>query len=547
MGAGYFDPASELKPLIHAWSLAIEEQYYLLFPFIALFLFRFGYKFLALFVFILLSVGIVLSEYAAGASSAAAYYLMPYRAWELLAGAMVAVSYPWWSPFNKVRWLSQPAAFLGFLLVMLPVFLYDSHTKFPGYSASIPVIGASLLIVFATASTLVGRFLSCKVMVSVGLISYSLYLWHQPILSLARERSLDGLSRIDLILCLVMVLAMSYLTWKYVETPFRKKGLIGRPRLAIFVVGGGGLLIAFGVAGYFSSGFPGRYDDATYFLMSASNDRNPRQQECNTGGVGYRNPSEACVLGSKDNVVAVLLGDSHADSIAHPLSIEMERRGIGAKQMTYGGCPPVREVFRRGDFRCADYYHEVLKVIQDPSIKTVVLMARWSIYSEGQAFDNGEGGVEHGVDGIWVDVGVAEVDRSRSLPVRKKAIVDAFAGEVLELLSSGKRVVIVYPVPEVGWSVPEYAAKKFARTGDASVSTSYQVYLDRNLDVIMAFDGIGEREGLFRVRPHSKLCDSIVPGRCVAAVGGDVFYFDDDHLSNRGAWTFVGEIVDALE
>jgi hypothetical protein len=138
---------------------------------------------------------------------------------------------------------------------------------------------------------------------------------------------------------------------------------------------------------------------------------------------------------------------------------------------------------------------------------------------------------------------VNQVDRSRPLGVRRQAVLDSFRKSITDLLATGKKVLLVYPVPEVGWNVPEYASKKYRYVGDTSVTTDYQRYLERNRDVIKMFDGLGDMRNLVRIRPDRVFCDHWVKQRCVASHKGDLLYVDDDHLSYSGARYLVEQIA----
>jgi peptidoglycan/LPS O-acetylase OafA/YrhL len=388
----YFDPGAELKPLLHTWSLAIEEQYYLFFPIFMLIAYRIGKRWLVRGLLVATLLGLFLAEIISSRSPSAAYYLLPTRGWELLIGGLTAFIHARWTRHDRPRLVNEVGAWIGLCMIGYAVVAFDKFTPFPSLYALVPVIGASLFILSGESETLAGRVLSTKPLVGIGLVSYSAYLWHQPIFALARERSLVELSDAIFWGCIALTLGLAYLSWKYVETPFRNKGFLTRKGVFAFSVAGSGVFVVIGAIGHLSNGFPGRFDEATMaYVAGVQPGRNP-QYDCNTGGLNFRNPDQSCVLGNKDAVVGALIGDSHADAIAHALADELDRRGLGMLQMTYGGCPPSPGLFRSGEFRCAEYNAKVAGVLADPKLSTVIVLARWSIYAEGQAFDNGEGG-----------------------------------------------------------------------------------------------------------------------------------------------------------
>jgi peptidoglycan/LPS O-acetylase OafA/YrhL len=208
---GYFGTATELKPLIHTWSLAIEEQYYLVFPFLMILLVK---KRKALLIPVLVAVGMVslgLCVWLTRLHVDSAFYLLPTRFWELLVGSLVAVQCA-----HHTKALSSSAHYksvleiVGFLLICVPIFLFDNKTAFPGYTALAPTLGAALVIRNASSQTLLGRILSAKVLVGIGLISYSAYLWHQPLFAFARHFYFDEVPRAAFSALLALALTLSY-------------------------------------------------------------------------------------------------------------------------------------------------------------------------------------------------------------------------------------------------------------------------------------------------------------------------------------------------
>lgn len=213
----YFGTAAELKPLLHTWSLAVEEQFYILFP-LALLAFRRLWKpHLLPLLFVLLVLGLALSHWASYSKPSAAFFFLPTRGWELLVGAVVAAYLLNFEP-KVAPPLRQVLGATGLLMILAAVLMYDKSTPFPGGYALLPTLGAALVILFGTQGTLAFRVLCAKPMVVIGLISYSAYLWHQPLLAFDRHADM-GMP----ILMVALSLILAFLSWKYVELPFRGK------------------------------------------------------------------------------------------------------------------------------------------------------------------------------------------------------------------------------------------------------------------------------------------------------------------------------------
>jgi peptidoglycan/LPS O-acetylase OafA/YrhL len=258
----YFDAAAELKPLLHTWSLAVEEQYYLLFPLFLLVAWRLGKRLTAGVLLILAAISLTLAQRGSLAEPAATFYLLPTRFWELLIGVLVAfyLSEREVGP-GATRWgheaaIGEFAGLGGVLLIGYAVVALDKNTPFPGVYALIPTIGAALVILFANPWTLIGKVLGSAPLVGVGLISYSVYLWHQPILAFLRLRTSDfELSGPGVLIYLAAVLSAGYLSFRFVEKPFRSKRAISKIQVIALSLAGVGIFVSLGLEGHTTKGF----------------------------------------------------------------------------------------------------------------------------------------------------------------------------------------------------------------------------------------------------------------------------------------------------
>ncbi len=218
---GYFNPASDFKPLLHTWSLSVEEQYYIFFPLLMVLLTRY-LRHWRLMLAGLLLVSFSLNVWMIEREPDAAFFLLPMRAWELLCGAMLAVL-----PVSKRSFapaIYQAVSLAGLAMVLFAILTFDRTTQFPGWAALMPVLGATAMLwANGQTPTLVGRLLSTRPMVGVGLISYSLYLWHWPIFVYANAASVDGMQAREALMWVALSVALGWLSWRFVELPFREK------------------------------------------------------------------------------------------------------------------------------------------------------------------------------------------------------------------------------------------------------------------------------------------------------------------------------------
>ena len=216
--AGYWDLASEYKPLMHTWSLAVEEQYYIIFPIFLIFAWRFGKNKLIWLILFISIISFTLSEYGWRQNSIAHFYFSPSRAWELLAGSTAAFICD-----RKGVKNNNGLAFLGLIMILYSILTFNEETPFPSAFTLAPVIGTILIILYADNKAFTAKFLSTKILVGVGLISYSLYLWHQPILAFTRIYQKEPLSDLGAFFVIFLTTLFAFFTWKFIETPFRNR------------------------------------------------------------------------------------------------------------------------------------------------------------------------------------------------------------------------------------------------------------------------------------------------------------------------------------
>lgn len=262
---GYFDQTAELKPLLHTWSLSVEEQYYILFPLFLSAIWVRGRGFVFAAMAILAFVSLNLAQWASSSFPAAGFFLLPTRGWELLSGVLLALMFHQGNlrtPYSSAQLLSL----IGLLAIVCSVFFLDETTPFPSYYSLLPVVGTLLIIAYAVKGTLVYHLLANRLAVGIGLVSYSAYLWHQPFFSFLRQyRSGEEPGQSVMLLLSLLTFGLAYLSWRYVEAPFRDKRKFDRK--TIFALSGAAMtgLVA---AGWFGlDGLLVRYPEADRDIM----------------------------------------------------------------------------------------------------------------------------------------------------------------------------------------------------------------------------------------------------------------------------------------
>ena len=256
--SGYFESAAETKPLLHTWSLAVEEQYYLFVPALLYVGWRLARKHLPTLLALLMVASLGLAHWAFDRSPQGAFYLLPTRIWELLIGACLAyylASHP--ADVRPGR-LAGPWSALGLIMILGAVIAFDRNTPAPGLWSLIPTVGAALIIAEAHADNWVGRWLGSRVLVGIGLISYSAYLWHQPLLAFVRYASVQAPEPWVLACVGALSFAVAFGSWRWVERPFRSRHPISRAGFATLALATSAGIVGFGLAGHWTGGFPGR-------------------------------------------------------------------------------------------------------------------------------------------------------------------------------------------------------------------------------------------------------------------------------------------------
>lgn len=384
--SGYFDVSADLRPLLHTWSLAVEEQFYILFPALlwALGRFRRG-KHVA--VFALCAVGsIALAIWGAWNLPAENFFFTPSRLWELLAGSICAAIL-----LNRPQMRNEALAALGLALIVGSVFWLGPADPSPSAYTLVPIAGAMLVILFAARETLTARVLSWRPMVGIGLISYSLYLWHQPILAFARIRGWTETVPGLIWGLIALSFALAVLSWAFVERPFRRAGWLPS-RQAVFGASLGGI-VAFGAMGFTVlalKGVPQRLDGKgpeAYVKLVTRDSTVSRGWTC-PGGEAER-PGGLCVVHDTNvpSTTIAVLGDSHAGAILPAFDEIAAMRDIRVLRGVRAACPPLLGVYLVNGGRSAQECHDEVQAFAEDAVARgvdmVFLAARWSLYVKG--------------------------------------------------------------------------------------------------------------------------------------------------------------------
>lgn len=392
LSTGYFAGAAEEMPLLHTWSLAVEEQFYMVVPLLLLGVFRlprFRSRRILLSLFAAgIAVSLVASIYGVARHPAAAFYLLPTRAWELLCGAFIALVPVKWIPCSRIS--REGFSLLGLVGILLPCWLYTKATPFPGFAALSPCLGAGLFILASTDSgtshqlPASARLLASRPIVFIGLISYSLYLWHWPFFAFSTYWALEPLSLGFRLALVAASFGLAILSWRFVELPFRKRQFCAK-RSAMFTFGSAGtaVTLAFGYLVLWQRGFPSRLPAKALEYANAKDDNEGihalTAEDVRAGRlVPIGNPDP------KSPVTLLLWGDSHAMAVAPAFDQLLKEKGVVGRQATASVTAPVLDAYWTHQFtqpkEIQAFNAAVFGYIKQHRVPIVVLVGRWDYY-----------------------------------------------------------------------------------------------------------------------------------------------------------------------
>lgn len=489
--SGYFDAAAGLKPLLHTWSLGVEEQFYVLAPLLPLGV-PAARRPIVLAILFVLSLAACVAMRQSAADSA--FYLMPARVFEFLVGAALVEGVV---PPVRARWLAETITTLALAALVLSIVLFTEASPLPGVLTLVPCLATAAIIhvgtihVGTTRPTRVGALLGSRGPAFVGLISYSLYLWHWPILVLSQIADLPATMAVRAAQA-VLLLGLSVLSWRYVEAPFRRPGSVWRRRAPMVIPVTASCLLGAAVVVVALNGLPGRFPPTVASIASyyTYRDHKPfREGQCFITSKDTLADFDraACLKIVPGAVNVLLIGDSQAAQLWTGLRETWP--DVNVLQATASGCRPLLDT--SGAPRCVAMMHEMLdRFIPHHHLDAVV------------------------IGGLW-----------------EKQDVDPLLATITALKPDVGRIVVVGPMPTYDEPLPTLIAQDMLKGDLADVSRHRQTYiglLDEHMQREVGALGIGTY-----VSPYKILCPQ---DRCrLLAAPGVPLQFDEVHLTPEGA------------
>lgn len=518
----YFKPDAELQPLLHTWSLSVEEQFYVFFPLMLILCWRHCRRHLKLVLFIAILMSLALAEIGWRFRPVANFYLLFPRGWELFVGALIALI----PQLTVLRYVSQRASTwltcVGIGLIGAAVVLFDKKLPAPSLYTVMPVVGAGLVILGTARKNPIGRVLAARPLVFVGLISYSAYLWHQPLFAFHRILSVADEGHSIPVILVPVVFVLAVFTWRYVECPFRTKAtiqftpaMIGKfSAAALSGLAGIGLLI------HASDGWPERVSSA---YVAQDWDRYLQPNYGLSDQCDYSDSFElksVCVHGLQPTVL--LWGDSYAMHLANGL----RAAGVPFVQATKSVCGPSagraplperKAYFHAWASDCVDFNQSVFQFLRaSPNIQFVLMASSFEQYVEGKYYSEQRGGYSPS-------------------DAERRAV---FAEAINAIKALGKTPIMVAPPPKFGVDVG--ACLRRAATGLPSISNAVSsgcsfpqsaITSESNRVVDYVHD-IAEQSEIDLIDLRVAICGA---GRCETSWDGTPLYRDSGHLSYLGS------------
>lgn len=517
LGSGYFAEGQENNPLLHTWSLAVEEQFYIFFPILLILTWKLGLKKLVTILVLIFITSFAIANWAVFYGwhqkiSSGAFFLIPARAWELMAGSFVAIYLTFFGK-QLTGWKSQLSSWIGIFLIFCAIFLFDESTPFPSYHTLLPVLGTVLLIL-SNAKSFVHKVFKLPIMVSVGLISYSAYLWHQPIFAFSKIYS-EALSEIAYLFLILLSMSLAYLSWRFIEAPFRNRKITSRRFIFQFSAIG---IFSFSLLGiWFSSTNGFEYRSPNYQILNKKTEWPTifnKTEDCLSkfGGDQY------CLISNSDKKPThLLLGDSHANHFFYGLSELLKNSNESNLLMTgAGGCPPLLDIdmgWGHGagaDLKCHKRTHEhYKKLVNQNGIQHIFLS-----FNEGYLFD---------LKNNPIDLR-GELDFKRN---RYDAIKSALKRTMNEWSIGETRVWLIEDLPDVSWGNYERCVWEKNSFNDCKAFLTMEPQLNLYVQLL---DDL-EKEGFHIIRTSQRFKDTDLTTKD----GSNLIFRDYTHLTKYGS------------
>ena len=547
-GMQYAAKSSLLEPFLHTWSLSVEEQFYIVMPVILLLMFKY-LRGQILFIFIFGFIfSLILAEYGSRYHPLPNFYMLPTRGWELLAGSILAkleIDYG----RNNRRILTNTMPILGLILIVSSFIFFDEQTRHPSSITLVPVLGIMLIIWFSKQDEALTMILSSKVFVGIGLISYSLYIWHYPIFAFARYLHLVNGTLLNYVLIFSLIFSLSIFSYLFIEKPFRDRSLISLKKLIITVVVFSSLLITINSIIFLNKEgwFPDRFD-----TISSENFIPPWSVVKKDNVICYDRLDDNCVFNENASPSIFLIGDSQLSTISKSMLDISDEENYKLTLFNFSECIyiPGFDFYATNAIRKRVCSSELQKrrerLINNDENSIVIIGGQLPLYLSGYHLNSiKDMGVNE--DKIWSSKIINRNDSNESINWQK-----GFIEGIYDLVENGSSVILVYPIPELGWNLPrryayqDFGAFKNIKENGKVLTIDSKAFFQRSKESFDLLDSL-EHPNIYRVYPHKLLCNEPILNKCITHDKEELFYYDDDHLSLAGSKKLANIIKEKLK
>lgn len=513
----YFNDAVANIPLLHTWSLSVEEQFYLLFPPLLLLLVKRCPKRVNLALFGLAVLSLLAAQKALSSVPESAFYLVHLRAWELLAGALLATgALP---PLTR-RVTREAMAWCGLALILFSVFWLSKDRTFPGLLALPAVAGAAMVIHAGMhGDSSAAKLLGWRPLVWVGLISYSLYLWHWPLFVFAAYLQIVPFSAMQQLALLLLSLLLGWASWRFVEAPFRHSSGVIAQRKRLFQVAGAValVLVAISLPGIITKGASFRMPPDIVAIQAVEEEKIPFKRPCfSLEPSQVDQDDEVCALGVDGEPSFLLWGDSHSLSLAYGMDLAAKAEKVSGRFLGKSVCPPAlgTQDFMASEEACSDFNDAVVRYLdRHPSIEKVVLVGVWFIYDEKST-----GPADTGFDA-------------------------GFERALRMLNDKGIDVSVVLQVPNIAYNVPATLARIEWYGSDLDIRSPRAVHLSQTASFREQLKTLADQYRFTVLNLDDVYCDAEY---CNVQLDGQPIYRDSHHLSKTGSRMAVAALQNEL-
>ena len=514
--SGYFAPAADQMPLLHTWSLAVEEQFYIFFPPLLILLRYLVPRGVVPLIALGAVVSFAVNCYVADRYQQYAFYLAPFRAWEIALGALISLGA---FPAIANAAVRTVVAALGLGMILYAVVVYTGAIVYPGAAAALPCVGAALLIHTGQCGpSPIRTLLSARLLVAIGLISYSLYLWHWPLIVFANYLSFHELSPAMTAALLATSVGLAFLSWRYVETPIRQRAVLQK-RTPLFAAAAcsTAALIAVGLVYKLDDGLPRRVSAQALAVDKAGHDPNFDDLSCHDKMEGAIRANDLCRVGDPSVPGSWMVwGDSVAWALRPAIDAWMRENHKSGWISSRGGCPPFLGIVRRAWEPCKEPNAATLDFIARNKVDKVLFVADWPGYLSRDLRDN---------------------TSTKFFPQRTRNVLDKGADATFHALFDRHiKVYLFETIPGAKMNVPDALARAIYFHNNIDIRLSAEDYKARN----SFFEEILARNSRYvagRYAPEKILCAT---GKCnILTNAGLPLYSDADHPSSGAKEVFV--------